>query len=126
MKKLLSILLVVTFFISLSSFKTNAKDEKPSNDKTKVEVVFNRQLEFNDIVKIKLDLSQKGIVINYRTLAFDENGKLKSINFFVDCKDGFSGGASGSNLTNQSRIGFYRDYSKDASSPFGTGGMLGQ
>jgi uncharacterized protein YxeA len=121
MKKLLSVLLVVTLFISSSSFKTNTKVEKLSNDKTKVEVIFNHQLDFNDIVKIKLDLSQKGIVINYKMLAFDENGKLKSINFFVDCNDGFSGSASESSLTNKSRIGFYRDYSKDASSPFGTG-----
>ena len=123
MKKLLSVLLVATIFISSSSFKTNIRNNQPSGDKAKVEVVFNRQLDFNDIVKIKLDLSQKGIIINYKMVAFDENGKLKSINFFVDCNDGFSGSASEDNLTNQSKIGFYRDYSKNISSPFGTGGL---
>jgi hypothetical protein len=51
---------------------------------------------------------------------FDQNGKLRSIDFFADFKDGFSGGANQDNLTNQSHFGFYRDYSKQAPSPFGT------
>ena len=122
MKQLFSVLLLVTFFLSTSSF-TNNSHKNQFGEKSKIEVVFNRQLDFNDIVKIKLDLSQKGIVINYKSLAFDENGKLKSIDFYVDCKDGFSGGASENNLSNQSRFGFYRDYTKDAKSPFGTGGL---
>ena len=122
MKQLFSVLLVATLFLSISSF-SNKPDKSKLPEKSKIEVVFNRHLDFNDVVKIKLDLSQKGIVINYKLLAFDENGKLKSIDFYVDCKDGFSGGASKSNLSNQSRFGFYRDYSKDANSPFGTGGL---
>jgi len=122
MKQLFSVLLAATLFISASSF-TNKLHRSKLPEKSKIEVVFNRQLDFNDIVKIKLDLSQKGIVINYKSLAFDENGKLKSIDFYVDCKDGFSGEASESNLLNQSRFGFYRDYSKDTKSPFGTGGL---
>ena len=122
MKQLFSVLLLITFFLSTSSF-TNNSDKNSFFEKSKIEVVFNRQLDFNDLVKIKLDLSQKGIVINYKSLAFDENGKLKSIDFYVDCKDGFSGGASENNLSNQSRFGFYRDYTKDAKSPFGTGGL---
>jgi hypothetical protein len=122
MKQLFSVLLLVTFFLSTSSFTNNPHKNK-FLEKSKIEVVFNRQLDFNDIVKIKLDLSQKGIVINYKSLAFDENGKLKSIDFFVDCKDGFSGEAYDNNLLNQSHFGFYRDYSKDAKSPFGTGGL---
>ena len=122
MKQLFSVLLLVTFFLSTTSF-TNDSHKNQFNEQSKIEVVFNRQLDFNDIVKIKLDLSQKGIVINYKSLAFDENGKLKSIDFYVDCKDGFKGGASDNNLLNQTRFGFYRDYSKGAESPFGTGGL---
>ncbi len=70
--------------------------------------MFNRKLDFNDIVKIKLDMSQKGIVLDYKKLQFDEYGKLILINFSVDCKDGFSGSASNDQLRNQSRFGFYR------------------
>lgn len=94
----------------------------PEND-SKIEVVFNRKLDFNDIVKIKLDLSQKGIIINFKQLEFDEQGKLNGIDFFVDCKDGFSGGAkaSGKELGNERPFGFVRDYSENANSPFGTG-----
>lgn len=122
MKKLLSVLLLVTFFLATSSF-TNKTTNNQFNEQSKIEVVFNRQLDFNDIVKIKLDLSQKGIVINYKSLIFDENGKLKSIDFYVDCKDGFKGGSNTNRLSNKIRFGFYRDYSKDAESPFGTGGF---
>lgn len=109
------LLLLATFFLSISSFKT--KD----NEQGKVEAVFNRQLDFNAVVKMKLDLSERGIVVTYKSLAFDENGKLKSIDFSVDCKDGFVGGAKAENLTNQSHFGFYRDYSETAASPFGAG-----
>ncbi len=123
MKQLFSVLLLVTFFLSSSSFTNNSDKNRPI-EKSKIEVEFNRQLDFNYIVKIKLDLSQKEIVINYKSLAFNENGKLKSIDFYVDCKDGFSGGAYENNLLNQSRFGFYRDYSKDAKSHFGTGDLL--
>ena len=117
MKQLFSILLIGMFCVSASSFKPINAPKDP----TRIQVIFNCQLEFNDLVKIKLDLSQKGITIDYKMVAFDKYGKLKSIDFFVDCRDGFSGSANEANLSNQSRIGFYRDYSKDAKSPFGTG-----
>ena len=124
MKNSLTILLSMTLFIGVSSFITQ-NDSKQSSDKDRIEVIFNRHLEFNDLVKIKLDMSQHGIVLNYKKLEFDDNGKLIFIYFQVDCKDGFSGSAStgGEELTNQSRLGFYRDYSLDRGSPFGTGGI---
>src|SRR5687768_208792 len=123
MKHLLSLLLTATVLITTSSFMNYHFAKESDGEKSEVQVIFNRQLEFNDLVKIKLDLSQKGITINFQKLVFDESGKLKSIDFKVDCNDGFSGSASESNLTNQSRFGFYRNYSKEAKSPFGTGNV---
>ena len=123
MKRLLSFLLVSSTLISISSFRNANLGKMPSDEKATIQVIFNRQLDFNDIVKVKLDLSEKSIVINFNKLEFDKSGKLKSIDFSVDCKDGFSGSGSESNLTNQSRFGFYRNYSKDATSPFGTGNL---
>lgn len=118
----MSIFIIAVLIISTSSFTNNIPDQKPGNDK-RIEVVFNRQLDFNDLVKIKMDLSQKGITINYTSLAFDEAGHLEAIRFFVDCHDGFSGSAGEVNLSNQSRVGFYRDYTPGTKLPFGTGGI---
>lgn len=119
MKQLFSFLLIGLLSLSISGFKTD--DNKLIEENSSVKVVFNRQLEFNDLAKIKSDLSKKNIVLNYKKLQFDDNGKLMSIDFNVDCKDGFSGSASEDNLTNQSRFGFFRNYSKDATVPFEVG-----
>ena len=57
-------------------------------------------------------------------MQFDENNKLTSIDFEVNCNDGFKGHLSIDNLnsTNKNkRLGFYRDYSKNTKYPFGTG-----
>lgn len=121
MKQLFKLALISAFFISLTSFKMNHGDNIFKVEKNRVEVIFNRQLDFGDLVKIKLDMAQRGVVLNYNKLEFDENQKLKAIDFAVDFKDGFSGSASGDELTNQSRLGFYRDYAKGANSAFGTG-----
>ncbi|MCW3117439.1 MAG: hypothetical protein JWM28_1521 [Chitinophagaceae bacterium] len=120
MKKLFSLCILAIVITPIFSFKDSATLIKHDS---KVEVIFNRQLDFNDIVKIKLDLSQKGIVINYNQLGFDKEGKLNAIDFFVDFKDGFSGGASasGNKLNNLKSFGFVRDYSENAKCPFGTG-----
>jgi hypothetical protein len=121
MKQLFSFLVIGLVSASLSGFKNDNK--KFADKNSNVKVVFNRQLEFNDLVKIKADLIKKNIVVSFKKLQFDDNGKLMSIDFNVDCKDGFSGGASEENLTNQSRFGFFRNYSKDASVPFEVGNL---
>ncbi|MEO7209852.1 MAG: hypothetical protein ABIY35_02815 [Chitinophagaceae bacterium] len=48
---------------------------------------------------------------------------LLSMPFFWFCYDGFSGSAGEVNLSNQSRVGFYRDYTPGTKLPFGTGGI---
>lgn len=121
MKRVTALLLVVMAFVFSSSFTVNSMSQHSNSENNYIEVVFSRQLDFNDLVKIKLDMANKGAVLNYKTLAFDENGKLKSIDFSIDFKDGFSGSAWEDQLTNQSRFGFFRNYDKDVASPFGTG-----
>ena len=122
MKQLHCLILLGILFISISSFKEPNKN-KSLNDNTNIEVVFNHKLSFNDIVKIKLDLSEKGIMLTYRKLLFDENAKLLSIKFYVKFNDGYGGGDESDNLTDQSRIGFYRDYSKNAKASFICGNL---
>jgi hypothetical protein len=120
MKQIFSFLLAVFLFTSASSFKAipPAGGAPP-----KVEVVFHRRMTFADLVKIQKELAGKSIVLDYRKLEFDEEGKLLAIHFGVDCGDGFKGDAY-RRLTYDSRFGFFRDYAKDAMTPFGTGNLL--
>ena len=122
MKQFYSILLLTALLVSVSSFKSANNDNRSNGNQPRIEVVFNRQMDFNHLVKLKLDLSQKGIVLNYNKLEFDKEGKLQFINFSVDCNDGFKGGAE-RRLSQQGRFGFYRDYSKDAKTPFEAGNL---
>lgn len=114
--------LPVFVFAIVSGFTLVAIDNS-FEEKERIEVSFNRKMEFNDLVKLKLDLAEAGITIQYRLLEFDEQGGLESLDFRVDCNDGFSGSAKSTEIFNQTRWGFYRDYRKNAESPFGTGGL---
>lgn len=117
--KILPILIVLAIATGFTLDATNNTWE----EKGRIEVSFNRKMEFNDLVKIKLDLAEAGITIQYRLLEFDEQGGLKALDFRVDCNDGFSGGDKSTEIFNQTRWGFYRDYRKDAETPFGTGAL---
>jgi hypothetical protein len=88
----------------------------------RVEVFFTRKMRFNDLVKIKLDMADQGIFLDYQSLEFDAQGELSSIRFFVNSLDGFSGGASSNSLTNKNTFGFFRDYG-NAANPFGAGAI---
>ncbi len=123
MKNILKILTIFIVFAMASGFTLNATENGRPENKDRIEVSFNRKMQFNDLVKIKLDLAEAGITIQYRLLEFDDQGGLKSLDFSVDCNDGFSGSARSTEIFNQTRWGFYRDYRKNAESPFGTGGL---
>lgn len=110
--------LLLIFALTLSSISTN---DWMTIEKDRIEVRFNHQMEFNDLVKIKLDLAEAGISIHFEKLVFDKRHKLTEIAFSVDCNDGFSGGASAGNLYDNGKFGFFRDY--EGSIPFATGGL---
>lgn len=93
-----------------------------TNKPSRIEVVFTRQMRFNDLVKIKLDLGDQGISLDYQSLAFDAQGGLAALSFRVNCNDGFSGSASNSSLAGGGTFGFYRDYS-NVNNPFGAGAI---
>jgi len=122
MKNVLKTLAIFVVLAIATGFTLDVTESKPG-DKERIEVSFNRKMEFNDLVKIKLDLAEAGITIKYRLLEFDDQGGLKSLDFKVDCNDGFSGGARSTEIYNQTRWGFYRDYRENVESPFGTGGL---
>ncbi len=122
MKTLFKISPALIVLAIATGFTFDATNNTPEEN-GRIEVSFNRKMEFNDLVKIKLDLAEAGITIQYRLIEFDEQGGLKTLDFRVDCNDGFSGGDKSTAIFNQTRWGFYRDYRKDAPSPFGTGAL---
>ncbi|MBU3822127.1 N-acetylmuramoyl-L-alanine amidase [Flavobacteriaceae bacterium XHP0103] len=92
--------------------------------KGKIQVVFSNELTFDDLISIKRRMDSKGITINFKKVEFDEFNHLSAIEYEVDCNDGYAGSYSVSNLDSSNenkKIGFYRDYSENASSPFGLG-----
>lgn len=123
MNHLTKTLIILLVFITVSGFALSSVSNEKIIKEGRIEVIFNRLTKFNDLVKIKLDLAEKGITLEYKKLEFDENGGLLSINFNVDCNDGFKGSSQNLNLTNQNKFGFYRDYSKTSTSAFGTGNL---
>lgn len=111
-------LFVLFLILSTSGIKCQTMSEEPNS---KLEIIFSSKLTINDLVTIKNDLQSAGITLEYSKVEFDQSFKLKSISFYINCNDGFNGFASDEIPTDKSRIGFYRDYSENAESPFGIG-----
>jgi len=86
-----------------------------------VEVAFDSTIDKDDLILIQSKLSEKEIDIIYEKMTFNDNGKLFSISFEVNCNDGFKGAASQMFLTETIRVGFIRDYKKDVKKPFQVG-----
>ncbi len=117
MKKLTNLLTALFIITVINTEAYCGENEYIKNEKDRIEVTFNRKMDFNDLVRVKLELADKGITISYRMLQFDETGGLKAIDFSVDFHDGLSGSAKSIKIYNNSRFGFFRDYKKDAEIP---------
>ena len=109
MKNVLSLGLVFILTVSFAGFGTKPKLH-PSNDK--IEVFFNNKLSFNDLVKMKSDLSQQQIELDYQLLEFDNDKKLKVISFRVISEGMYCGSGKTANL--QHSYGFSIDRSPNA------------
>lgn len=139
MKKIsiLSASLLTIVFIIIFTAETKAQSDNDTNssliiqfneDKSikRIEVDFTHNLTLDSLAYIKEELKSKGINVWYKKLEFDANNQLLGILCIVDCNDGFGGSFSIpmlNMLNKDKRIGFYRDYSKNSESPFGTGGL---
>lgn len=116
MKTLLPISIGLILTVFTSGF---TKFDLVNSNNEKIEVYFSNKLEFNDLVKMKLDLSQKQIVVNYQFLEFDNDGKLKSIGFTVISEGKYCGSGKTTNLKNE--YGFSIDKTANAQFYFQVG-----
>jgi hypothetical protein len=81
-------------------------------DNNKIEVYFDNTINFNDLVKIKQDLVQHQIVLDFQLLEFDKAGKLIAIGYTVTIDGKNWGGGKTADLT--SKYGFIVDRNPDA------------
>jgi len=103
---------IVILILAMASF-TAPKDV--------IYVEFTNESSFNDLVKIKDSMAEKGITLSYKIIEFDEYNNLKAISIEVDCNDGFKGSAATKRLNNFQKISFTRDYRDGAKIPFAIG-----
>ena len=91
MKQLITLVLIATVFIFSSSFKIKNAHRNLETESAKIEVIFNRQLDFADLVKIKLDMATKGVILDYKKLQFDEAPAGFSLHYKPANKNAVSG-----------------------------------
>jgi hypothetical protein len=77
---------------------------------------------YKQLQKYKEDAAKKGIEIDYENLII-VNGKIDGLKMTVDCNDGFSGSFTVTEIP-ETGVGFIRDYSEDASTPFKIGNIF--
>ncbi len=121
-KKIIFIPFFLLMLTAIFSFVSLKNPDKGKQDQ--VELIFTRQMGFNDLVKAKLDMAEEGITLKYKLLKFDDEGRLSGIAFQVNCNDGFSGSASNLFLSYEDGFGFIRDYRPGSESPFLMGKLM--
>jgi len=133
---ILSVSTCLIIFMFVSIFNANSQTDnvrrqegltiQRNEDNTikRVEAAFTRNLTFDSLVQIRQNLQEIGITIHYKKIEFDLHNLLLNLDCEVICNDGFSGSFGTGDLTKRDRnvrIGFFRDYTPDCKSRFGTG-----
>lgn len=110
-------ILLLLAFVCLALPALNAQSAR------RVEVLFYNSHTKSDLMNIKAELGAQKIAIDYTHLVFDNDGRLKEIEFTVDCQDGFKGSAKTTEVpgAGEGKFGFYRDPRQGVASPFGAG-----
>lgn len=138
MKKIsiLSTSLLMIGFIFVFIIETKAQSENHKNFKSltiqfnednsvkRIEAAFTNNLTLDSLIRIKNELKVRGITVNYKKYEFDAGNHLLKIDCEVNCNDGYNGSFAIGLLNAENkdkRFGFYRDYSKNSVSHFGTG-----
>lgn len=123
--RLFPLLIVAGLFLfstpALSSDSWGGAPSISQQSQKKIEILFTPKMKRADLMKLKSSLLKKNIQLDITEARYNASGFLTYLDFYVDCRDGFKGGAGTNISTNTRRFGFYRDYTKDADSPFGVG-----
>lgn len=107
--------LIVTFILS---FFFLSNDTGLFLNKSKVLLSIDRNTSKDQLNEYQTKLRERNIQLNIERIEFDQENKIKFLKISVDCHDGFKGSVSQS-LKENEKIGFYRIYDKNVSSPFG-------
>lgn len=85
--------------------------------KNKITLSINRNTTKQEIKNYQSELLKKKIRFYIYNISFTKENKIDQIEIRVDCNDGFKGSIH-KKLDAGNSIGFIRDYSTDAESPF--------
>ena len=117
------IILVLIGILIISCSKES--ETKYSTDSEKVFLIITENTTEIELTKIASEFkAEKNITVDFSKTEFTENGKIKTLNFEVDCNDGFKGSAKSSGvILKAENSGFSRDYSENSKVPFVIGAM---
>ncbi len=121
------LILVSIFFIS-GSIQAQSKILAPKSGLTitynedksvkRIDAVYTNELTLDSLIEISEELMEHGVIVNYRSMAFDKTGHLTSIECEMKVKETETGGGfsvKGLDTTNKKHhFGFYVNNSKDA------------
>jgi hypothetical protein len=101
------ILILTTCFLGFTALSFDLYQPSISGNEEDIEILFNGSMDKTQLENIQKDLSRKGIILTYDVLKFRKNGKLKRIDFTVECPNhGFKGTASNKLLGFVKKFGF--------------------
>lgn len=129
--------LIIVFATFVIGSKTQAQSPKPvaksgltisyNEDQTikRVDAVFTTSLTLDSVVAIAEALEDEKIIVSYKSLEFNEQGYLESIECEVTNRVTETGGSfevkNLSTIDKNHSFGFYYDYSEDAETSFCSG-----
>jgi hypothetical protein len=117
----MKLLLPLFFFLSTVS---NEKETGLLIQPDMVMLVVDHNASLKELVQYQEELKAKAnIDFRIKQVSFDDQGKLLSLSYSVDCNDGFSGGSSHRFTNETQKIGFYRRGDENIESPFMVGNM---
>lgn len=131
------LILVAIFFIS-GSIQAQSKNPAPKSGLTiaynvnnsiqRIDAVYTNELTLDSLIEISEELIEHGVLVTYRSMAFDETGHLTSIECEMKIKDTENGGSFSvkdlDSINKEHHFGFYINNSKDAKDRSCTGACL--
>ena len=99
---------------------TKPPETKYSTSSEKAFLVITNGTTQDELTKITEEFkTERSIDLDFSKTEFSSDGKIKNLNFEVNCNDGFRGDAtSTADILQTKNSGFSRDYRENAKEPF--------